>query len=76
MKLVCRYETNVIVPPIFAGTYHLSPFTSREDMIGGDFRANIKGLDHYQQFGYKGINMIIHIHIQYYYIYIIVFFFH
>ena len=50
-----RYETHIIQPPLFAGTCHLSPFTSNNDMIGGDFMANIRGLDHYLKFGYKGL---------------------
>jgi len=49
-----RYETNIIYPPIYAGTCHLSPLNGDADMIGGDFQANVRGVDHYKQFGYKG----------------------
>jgi hypothetical protein len=49
-----RYETNIIYPPIYAGTCHLSPLNGDADMIGGDFQANVRGVDHYRQFGYKG----------------------
>ena len=47
-----RYETNIIVPPIYAGTCHVSPISDGE-MKGGDFTYNMGGLDHYQRFGYK-----------------------
>jgi hypothetical protein len=61
----CRYETNVIYPPLYAGTCHLSPLNvcneidgestlSSGIMEGGDFQANTGGLKHYQKFGYKG----------------------
>lgn len=53
-----RYETNILCPPIFAGTYQASPVRSNKDMIGGAFMANIRGIDHYREFGYKGINFI------------------
>eukprot|EP00981_Chlorochromonas_danica_P005468 scaffold1105_cov184-Ochromonas_danica.AAC.3 len=49
-----RYETNIIFPPIYAGTYQASPVLDNNDMIGGDFYANIEGLEHYRRFGYKG----------------------
>jgi hypothetical protein len=49
-----RYETNIIYPPLYAGTCHVSPLHGEEDMVGGDFRANIKGIEHYRKFGYKG----------------------
>ena len=48
-----RYETNVIYPPLYAATCHLSPF-QEGDMVGGDFQVNLGGLDHYMRFGYKG----------------------
>lgn len=48
-----RYETNVIHPPLYAGTCQISPLRGRE-MIGGDFYANLDGLEHYKEFGYKG----------------------
>lgn len=47
-----RYKTNVICPPLYAGTMHLTPVEDGE-MIGGDFFANIQGLDHYRKTGYK-----------------------
>jgi len=49
-----RYETSVIHPPLYAGTMHLSPFSGTQDMIGGEFMCNTRGLAHYKQFGYKG----------------------
>lgn len=48
-----RYETNIICPPLYAGTYHVTPFGDR-DMDGGSFMANVAGLAHYSRFGYKG----------------------
>lgn len=48
-----RYETNIIYPPVYAGTCQVSPVYSDDDMIGGAFRANIDGIKHYQRFGYK-----------------------
>lgn len=50
-----RQERNIIVPPLYAGTCHISPMADG-DMIGGDLMVNTKGLDHYKQFGYKGDN--------------------
>ena len=50
-----RYESNIIHTPLVAGTCHLSPLGLRDgDITGGDFRANIRGIEHYRQFGYKG----------------------
>lgn len=44
-------------------------------MIGGDFKANINGINHYRKFGYKGIQCIfINAHYFYYtdrYVYIV-----
>ena len=48
-----RYETNIIHPPLYAGTCHISPLEEGE-MEGGNFAANMDGLDHYKRFGYKG----------------------
>mmetsp|Transcript_15372 Transcript_15372/g.23150 ORF Transcript_15372/g.23150 Transcript_15372/m.23150 type:complete len:367 (-) Transcript_15372:168-1268(-) len=48
-----RYETNIIHPPLYAGTCHVSPLVG-DEMLGGDFSANLNGLDHYKRFGYKG----------------------
>jgi hypothetical protein len=39
----------------FNRTIHVSPFTDNE-MEGGAYRANLRGLDHYRQVGYKGKN--------------------
>jgi hypothetical protein len=50
---VSRYETGVIQPPVYAGTFHVSPFR-QTDMHGGDFAANMDGLSHYAKHGYKG----------------------
>lgn len=49
-----RYETNIIHPPLYAGTCQISPLKGKE-MIGGDFYANLGGLDHYKEYGYKGL---------------------
>lgn len=49
-----RYETNIIYPPLYAGTYQASRVQSEEDMKGGDFFTNVQGLEHYARFGYKG----------------------
>lgn len=65
-----RYETNIIYPPLYAGTWQVSPVETRDarqgsvesqdgttataDMIGGDFMANMGGIEHYRRFGYKG----------------------
>lgn len=46
-----RYETNIIHPPLYAGTAHLSP--PEVMMKGGHFMVNTKGIDHYRKFGYK-----------------------
>ena len=48
-----RYETNIIHPPLYAGTCHVSPLRVG-DMTGGDFMVNSEGLGHYKRFGYKG----------------------
>eukprot|EP01041_Mallomonas_annulata_P005941 gene5941-11989_t len=47
-----RYETNIIYPPLYGGTIHISD-VEVEDMIGGDFMVNTEGLEHYKRFGYK-----------------------
>ncbi len=49
-----RYETNIIYPPLYAGTCQVSPISGSEDMEGGDFQANVTGVEHYRRFGYKG----------------------
>jgi hypothetical protein len=48
-----RYETNIIYPPLYAGTCHLSPLSTIEDIDGGAFKANLNGVEHYRKFGYK-----------------------
>lgn len=48
-----RYETNVIYPPLYAGTCHVSPISGPETMQGGDFCVNSGGIAHYRRFGYK-----------------------
>lgn len=48
-----RYETNIIHPPLYAGTCQLSPIADGS-MAGGEFRANIGGINHYKKHGYKG----------------------
>lgn len=45
-----RYETGVICPPLYAGVLQVSDLPT---MVGGDFKVNRKGLDHYRQVGYK-----------------------
>lgn len=54
-----RYETNIIYPPLYAGTCHVSPIHGSNDMIGGSFCANIGGIDHYRRFGYKGKTLLV-----------------
>jgi hypothetical protein len=53
-----RFETNVIFPPIYGATLHVSPLTSSESpplqaLDGGGFYVNTQGLDHYRTYGYK-----------------------
>ncbi|KAK1928510.1 hypothetical protein P3T76_015979 [Phytophthora citrophthora] len=60
-----RYETNVIFPPIYGATLHVSPLHNdlTEDEAnqeretrsfeGGGFHVNLTGLAHYDQYGYK-----------------------
>lgn len=48
-----RYETNIIHPPLLAGTCHVSPFHGPADITGGEFRVNTGGIEHYKKFGYK-----------------------
>lgn len=44
-----RYESNVIVPPILAGTLQCT----RDNITGGDFLVSLEGIPHYQKHGYK-----------------------
>jgi hypothetical protein len=46
-----RYETNVVAPPLWAGTLHCAPHC----IEGGAFAVNLQGLPHYQRHGYKGL---------------------
>ena len=48
-----RYEHNIIVPPLFAGTLHCTP--PPHSVVGGEFAINRKGWDHYDRYGYKGL---------------------
>lgn len=58
-----RYEYNVTVPPLYAGTIQCSqlwndlkrPNTNQnQTMKGGEFCVNLRGLEHYSEHGYKG----------------------
>ncbi|KAG7375749.1 hypothetical protein PHYPSEUDO_015352 [Phytophthora pseudosyringae] len=63
-----RYETNVIFPPLYGATLHVSPLHNaragdeaatpnqgRETSAfeGGGFHVNLTGLPHYDKYGYK-----------------------
>lgn len=52
-----RYEYNVTVPPLWAGTTQCSPLWNghnKNNMEGGEFCVNLHGLKHYAEHGYKG----------------------
>ncbi|KAL9190874.1 hypothetical protein ACHAXT_000580 [Thalassiosira profunda] len=58
-----RYEYNVTVPPLWAGTIQCSALWNesasndqarQKIMKGGEFCVNPRGLDHYAEHGYKG----------------------
>jgi hypothetical protein len=56
-----RYEYNVTVPPLWAGTIQCSALWNEQAqankgrfMKGGEFCVNTRGLDHYAEHGYKG----------------------
>jgi hypothetical protein len=59
-----RYEYNVTVPPLWAGTIQCSNLRNQVHndnasvgeniMQGGEFCVNLRGLDHYAEHGYKG----------------------
>ena len=61
-----RYERNITVPPLLAGTVQCTNFATSSDdenndnagdtdgMVGGDFAVNLGGLGHYEANGYKG----------------------
>jgi hypothetical protein len=44
-----RYCSNVIVPPLLAGTLQCT----RDKLDGGDFQVSLQGISHYQIHGYK-----------------------
>ena len=44
-----RYEHNVIVPPLLAGTLQCT----RDKVDGGDFFVSLDGIRHYREHGYK-----------------------
>lgn len=60
-----RYETNVIFPPIYGATLHVSPLSNDKEtdhvdegretctIEGGEFYVNVRGLAHYDTYGYK-----------------------
>eukprot|EP00986_Skeletonema_menzelii_P001013 scaffold274_cov144-Skeletonema_menzelii.AAC.36 len=62
-----RYEYNITVPPLFAGTIQCSALCNNDQivnaaenvktkrMVGGEFCVNLRGLDHYAEHGYKGV---------------------
>lgn len=45
-----RYESNIIVPPIVAGTLQCT----RDKVNGGAFVVSLQGIPHYKKHGYKG----------------------
>ncbi|GAX28787.1 hypothetical protein FisN_25Lh156 [Fistulifera solaris] len=46
-----RYQFNVIVPPIYAGTLQCSKMAN---MVGGCYCVHTAGLQHYEKYGFKG----------------------
>ncbi|ETN07617.1 hypothetical protein PPTG_12959 [Phytophthora nicotianae INRA-310] len=61
-----RYESNVIFPPIYGATLHVSPLHNEANdeatpnqerrtnsFEGGGFHVNLTGLPHYDKYGYK-----------------------
>jgi hypothetical protein len=44
-----RYCSNVIVPPLLAGTLQCT----RDVLDGGDFQVSLQGIPHYEKHGYK-----------------------
>lgn len=48
-----RFQTNVIYPPMYGGTLHLTPTTPNHGLKGGEFCANLGGLEHYREHRYK-----------------------
>jgi hypothetical protein len=59
-----RYESNLIVPPLMAGTLQCT----KDRLIGGDFLISLQGIPHYLRHGYKATTIddeMIHIPYQY-----------
>lgn len=60
-----RYECNIIVPPLLAGTLQCT----RSQLEGGDFYVSLDGIAHYEKHGYKAkkedINLREMIHVPY-----------
>ena len=48
-----RFQTNVIYPPIYGATLHLTPPSQETTIRGGSFYANAAGLEHYKEYKYK-----------------------
>ena len=48
-----RMQTNVIWCPMLASVCNVTPCREGE-MIGGEFAANMDGIDHYAKFGHRG----------------------
>ena len=48
-----RMQTNVIWCPMLATVCNVTPCREGE-MIGGEFAANMDGIDHYAKFGHRG----------------------
>ena len=44
-----RYQKNIIHPPLYGATLHLTPVA----VEGGSLSMNLRGLDHYKTFQYK-----------------------
>ena len=48
-----RFQTNIIYPPIYGATLHLTPPSQDTKIQGGSFHANAAGLEHYKEYKYK-----------------------
>ena len=49
---VVRHQTGITTPPLLGAVLHCSDFGD-DPMVGGNFAVNMRGLDHYQEWGYK-----------------------
>lgn len=49
---VVRHLTGTTTPPVYGAVLHCSDFENGA-MAGGDFAANTRGLDHYEEWGFK-----------------------